>query len=278
VDDGAATDGTAARRDAPAACHIIYCHFKGAPRCRTLSPRRTRAFLKDISPWDVLSHIGETLQRIAREKALSGIVLIGRFIWPRRSRKFARWVHPPRPITTPFEPMEWDESNPVFEPFAQHAAGRHGVDGPPARRPALRFMARYSLHLLVALIAIMLAGIYGMSGQFGSAPLMSIAWFAQLAPLSIMLWHRRGVWLLIPGGVVWRKGRFASSRSILNRMTREDTILIISPAAWGWRVCFYTDAWQVVWRTVTLLEAEALLAAWQSPLPMPGVERLSDLA
>lgn len=214
--------------------------------------------------------------------------------------------HPPAPLLTPTEPLPLDETHPALEPLVKHLHGgdASGADGhtlvggaaaadvgaatkaqPPTMLPWWRrWMVQTGVTLtllLVLLPQLLMQLVLGRSAWLGIALLLGLG---VIVLATAWLMRGREQWLVMPGGLLIRGSGWLGMGARLRRFTADDYVLSmnVQPAVGGgmaYGVSVYAlDGKQVAVRLLTPLEAEVLLACWGSPLVLPSVEELTDLA
>ena len=183
----------------------------------------------------------------------------------------------PRPLDTQIEPIALDEGHRDLKALCEHPAIADAIPVEKrAGRRHRRWMARLGFSGL--LLFLLIQGISQIAVH--RSWLVGVGWGSILvvaAGYALVSWWRADDWYLVPGGVAIRRGLFKKEGRLLQLCTRSNAWLMLRWVSPNWRATLYVaDArWH---RTLTELECVALLAAWQSPLPPPEVERLSDLA
>ncbi len=86
--------------------------------------------------------------------------------------------------------------------------------------------------------------------------------------------------LLIPGGLVIRRGSWLRTRARLTRFTPVETALVLECHHVGgrWGVFLVGRERVTEIHSLRAIECQVLLAAWRSPLPPPTEEQLAELA
>ena len=90
-------------------------------------------------------------------------------------------------------------------------------------------------------------------------------------------WSWRRQWLLVPGGLVLRKGRWTGGAWRIHLYRRRSSVLLVQQMHRDqWMLCV-ADAEASDATHLTKTEAHVVLSCWLSPLPPPPAERLRDL-
>lgn len=252
------------------ACHVARIVLEGLSNrrpavCSTL-PSEVIASVSDYgATWRDNQHVARRLQELRDDMELGGIAL-----WYQRSKA---QVDPPAPLTVPFEPLLLDESASPLAELCGVAAPDRDVPriSPRWKRAAVRFGLPLAVVLPQVVNAIVQVAVQ-------RSPFIVWLWGAMLVTMigaGLLLWTLSDQWLLIPGGVIIRKSLFGKVGRSLTRYTPGDAVLIIRPMPPGHQA----EVWRgqsVRGSRATQLEVIALLAAWQSPIPPPDLERCSD--
>lgn len=251
-------------------CHFVHIHPHVVPRYR-------RAESKTLSP-DLcakLHPIASTIYRrvvnakavdaFCKQHGIRGLVLC--FATESRS------VPIPNPLQVPIEPLELDEAkSPLHE--IVHDAPAPAAQSVKRTRRWKRFFIRMAVP--IAFIGIVLNPLIQAIIRW-----RSIWWWGAtgaaiifLIVLSMMVsGARQG--LIVPGGLLMRS-RFRRRPDALRLFTPSDTLLSVHNASPGYHVTLWNDGKASAYLRATELELAALLAAWQSPLPPPTMDRLSE--
>lgn len=87
----------------------------------------------------------------------------------------------------------------------------------------------------------------------------------------------RRKWLIVPGGLIVREGKFFSQDCQLHLFDRRTSVLIVHRIDKHKWALFAATTKTFQFAVVTRKESELLLRAWLSPIPPPPIEQLSDL-
>lgn len=200
-------------------------------------------------------------------------------------KKKLRFDVPP-PLTVPFEPIELDETHPALAGMVETLILNDGevenTDVKKARwlgRAFIRIGAPAILLLNISIQAIVQSLThYARHGlQFWYIAMWMSIWCITIGACYYAVWRTSAQWILIPGGIVVRRTFWKNVGVRLERYTPADTLLILTPDNIGWVASLYRAARPADRRRLTRLEATALLAAWQSPIPPRPIENMSDL-
>ncbi|MBK8913469.1 MAG: hypothetical protein IPM64_02510 [Phycisphaerales bacterium] len=190
----------------------------------------------------------------------------------------------PAPITVPFEPVPLEEEFPGLEDLLHSTAEPPGHGGEaageaPIRRP--NFLRRWALRTWVGIF--MLPLLINATVQIiihKQRWVVLAVWLPILAIVILgavviaALWDR---WMVVPGGVIVRRTMFGTVRLNLQLFTARDAVLVVYPHPHGWVARLQRPNGPARTRTVTDVELQVLLAAWQSPLPSPTAEQMRSL-
>lgn len=187
------------------------------------------------------------------------------------------------PLTIEFEPLPLDGGDERFrqlaggEPFPSNEEESSQCSANTTRR--LRREAWRNRYLLASFAFALLTGAIGaiFSRQFSW---MTLYW---LATILIVLFGplraaavRGDSFLLVPGGLIWRRGRLFDARYRLHLFRAADSLLAVIPLAGRWSF-YLRDAEHETGTQIDDSEAEMLLRAWLSPLPPPDDRLLNEL-
>lgn len=254
--------------------HVVtmgFSGFGGRPdwcRSATLAGLICEQILALVPTWRSARFNAAQLEALRREYQLRGLV-----IWLLRNPKVDAVVPPP--LEVPIEPLELDEGRSALHELP--GIQGDGVGAKPLRSSrARRLLVRLGLPLVIILPQLF-NGITQM--VFNRNVYVYWTWGLMIGALivaTILIWWLSDQWLIVPGGVLIRKSFVGKVGQSLRLFTPADSLLLIRPHVQGvvqlelWRggKCFR--------RRATPLELAALLAAWQSPLPPPSMDRLSD--
>jgi hypothetical protein len=182
----------------------------------------------------------------------------------------------PKPLTIPFEPLELDEGR---APLADLCGASDDMAAAGLRRRQWnRGIFRYGLPIIA------LAQIPNAIVQIAiHRDLFTIVlWtfiFGFIFGVFFLVWWCADQWFLVPGGLVIRKAFAGRVGESMQLHTPRDSLMIIRPQRPGH--AFGIEIWrdgQLRRRRATLIEATALVAAWQSSLTPPPISQLTDLA
>lgn len=269
-------------------CHVVIAGGKAQAECESLSGAALADVRTACASWRDMEYVIKRLRQAVDAHGLTGVALLSPAQWGQTPAHEGRSGMPrvPAGIDVPFEPMELDETHPMFaELMAAHGSRirdpRDDADGGASLAPRTGTIKRWIVRsgLPVAMLVIWINPLmqFIVNPQAQRINLVMLA--AMVATLVlIVLWHRMqgAQWFLIPGGVVVREGGVRSWGVKLSRLTPADTVLVIQPFPPGWRATLWRGKRQFG-RTLTGPEAEALLAAWRSPVATPSESQLSDL-
>lgn len=264
-------DSTAA--DAPNCC-VVQLEFKNGRRIPTpdaggLSPAVIAELIDATASWRDAKYVIKRLESLREREKLPGLAL-----W---------YAHPkhatdvPAPLDVPFEPYELDEGR---APLAELVGSTSSAD--PDELAALRtsrikrMMARLGLPVII-----LAAQLPNAITQLAVHRNLFVLWLwgAMLVcgiATAVIIWWLSDQWLIVPGGVVIRKSMVGKVGESLKLYTPADSTLIVRPQ----QSINSLELWRgthVKRRLATKLECAALLAAWQSHIPPPDPDRLSDL-
>ena len=199
------------------------------------------------------------------------------------------------PITVRFEPRLLDEADeslvtlgealdaPADDAVSDVRTSLMSWPPLPLSRRMKRNVALGGGWLVVGIFAFMAASNGWRSLKSGrvTAEFAMFTLFLVIVLLGVMqTWSTRGrrQWLVVPGGVLTREGRWLGRRCRLHLFDRRKSVLLIHRLSkHGW-VAYVADGEAHHRATMTPHETTFLLRAWLSPLSPPPVERLSDLA
>ncbi len=276
-------------------CHVIQIRWpKGAEaRCATLHESLTEEVRSRFeADWIRPSVARRRLRQLSEQEGIGGLAIWCCFNEP-----------PPVPpaLTVPFVPIELDDRQPSLAELCSDG------DGVVPNRPSRWHWQRIVVIALWGAFAWAISGMgvsLTMEALNRAAPsflFMGVIAAVMLGMIAVWSW-RSETWLLVPGAVAatgfnlagavgdfaGRAARIARERSCrgvwpsrsLKRLavcTPLNTTLVVFPDHSRMsRVALWTES-GVKLRKVTALELRALLAAWQSPLPPPREEELTDL-
>ncbi len=257
-------------------CHVVRLRpEKGVSRAVAAScdlPDDIRAAVVEAAaPWRDPPYVTKRLRAIVERHGLPGIAVLWETV------KGGGPPTPP-PITMPFEPIELNEAHPTLCDLCgaspDTAAPR---PAPPKASAWRRFLVRLGMPVGI---------LFFLGFELISAATASPRnpWMLLRLPLFVgtllvvagTVWWLSGQWLIIPGGLVVRRSVYGKVGVMLSRYTPADSMLYVRPMPPGWEVQIWRGRRHVK-RMLTGLELSALLGAWQSPLPAPETDRLSDL-
>lgn len=238
-----------------------------APRCPGLSFDLLAAIGQAGAAWRDDHYKAKRLHEVVRVHGLPGLALF----WNRRARPLTL----PQPLAVPFEPMELDESHPGLAAICEYSAYVERASG---RLPRPSVARRWTIRLIIPLVTTFILMAHSVNvclagGLMGAAAFAIVAIGASVG-FALLSWWLSDRWLVIPGGVVIRRSLWGRVGASLKRCTPADTILIIRPGNPGWLAQLW-GKWPER-RRLTDVECAVLLAAWQSPIPPPALELLSD--
>jgi len=264
------------RSSAAQACPVVTIFMdtggkRAGARGNGLPEHVVEAAAAAATPWRDSKHIARRLREFATARDLPGAAV---WLQPTKTRREL-----PRPITVPFEPVELDETHPSIAAFSETTDPRGEAELARARRSSRikRLMIRVGLPLGILLPQI-LNGIAQI--VIHRKPIVSWIWGAAITLLLgiwILTWWYAAQWLLVPRGVVVRRSLVGKLGQRLSLHTADDTILIVRPHSPGWQAELWRDN-RSQSRRLTDIECAVLLGAWQSTLPAPTREQLSDLS
>lgn len=219
--------------------------------------------------WRNADAVARRLDRIVHRENLPGLI-----IWYQHKRQDS---FVPPPIAERFEPLELQEENPAIASLMESAPLDEAHQS-KRRRAAIvrRYAVRLGLPLAVVLPQLINASVQtAISGNTWMGWIWGTIIVSGLL-IAYLVWWLSGQWLIVPAGVVVRRTLVGKVGESLYLYTRQDSLLVIRAEPPGWRA----EVWRgkkVHRRRLTELECDALLAAWQSPVPPPPLEQLSDL-
>jgi hypothetical protein len=217
-------------------------------------------------PTSALAH---DLWSLARRFGLPGIAVV----WERGARA---GTEIPAPIAVPFEPTALDERGGALGALC--AATLTGA--PSGRRdPVPSGVGRRIVRIGLLVATVVGAGVYVVLDAVG--PAASVLGNVLLAAAGLLValgmvivWHLRGgQWFIVPGGVVVRRFSFDAFGTVKAHYTPRNSVLIATRDIAGWNVGVH-QGWHCVKRSVTDLEATALLAAWRTTTPLPPMDEV----
>ncbi len=260
----------------PVGCHVVWMPdlIPTRSECATLSPEIVAAVHRGASPLRKPERVVEHLRKIIDSHQLEGIAMF----WAGSTH---RSLLPP-PLEVPFEPTELNERQPELRWLCRAAPNAPESNRKLPKPLSLWRNLAVSLfvgYFLVSLGIQIVAGIR--SGNPAAAVLPSLHFLIMSALVLILYMRRRRNWLLVPRGVLERQPALGWWGGRIRRYTPQDTVLLIRPSRQGYGVYWDAELWQQDRRTarmLTSLECHALLAAWQSPIPPPEAEQLTELS
>lgn len=192
----------------------------------------------------------------------------------------------PPPLTVPFEPIELDETHPVLAGIVENLIVADGdPDDATIRRSP--WYARSFVRLGAAAIVMLNMTIQAVVQTIAQSAAHGFRlWFIAMiwgiwglvaAGCAYGLWRTSAQWLLIPGGVIIRRTFWKNVGTKLERYTPADTLLMMAPDNIGWWTSLIRKEKAIHRKRFTRMEATALLAAWQSPIPPKRLNEMSDL-
>lgn len=192
----------------------------------------------------------------------------------------------PPPLTVPFEPIELNETEPALSGMIESFVSNDD-DSETAEVKKARWLGRMFVRVgapAVMLLPVTINGLVQIITQTATQGFRF--WFVamwlgifgvMLAACYYSVWRTSAKWMLIPGGVVIRRTFWKNVGTRLERFIPADTMLMLAPYNIGWMATLYRGEKPVHRRLFTRMEATALLAAWQSPIPPKRINEMSDL-
>lgn len=258
-------------------CHIVTApaflsrRSHHPPASATLAPELLAAAADAVAGWRDTRYAAARLTALRDEKQLPGIAVL---YYDRTEPTI------PPPIRVPFEPVPLDESEPVICGIVDSTIRRGGARSPATRSAAARWLVRGGVPVIVLINILAQMVVQGVVQQGVMRYWLIGIYLASIFLVALGCWVAYQLsdrWFLIPGGVLRRKSLLRILRGPLHRHVPRDTVLILRLFPMGG--CS-AELWQnrlVSRRFFTEMEWHALLGAWQSPLPAPPLERMSDL-
>jgi hypothetical protein len=239
----------------------------GAPRCPGLPDALLGAIGQAGAAWRDDQYKAKRLREVVGSHGLPGLALF----WNRRASPLIL----PQPLGVPFEPMELDESHPGLAALCEYSAYVQLESG---RRPHPSVARRWIVRLIIPLVTTFILFSHSinvcLAGGIRGAAAFAILAVGASVGFALLSWWMSDRWLVVPGGVVIRRSLWGRVGASLKRCTPADTILIIRPGNPGWLAQLW-GKWPER-RRLTDVECAVLLAAWQSRIPPPNLELLSE--
>lgn len=192
----------------------------------------------------------------------------------------------PPPLTVPFEPIELDETQPALSGMVESFVSSDG-DSEVAEVKKARWLGRMFVRVGAPSIMLLPVTINAFVQIITQTAIQGFRlWFIAMwlgvlgvtfAACFYAVWRTSAQWMLIPGGLVIRRTFLKNVGTRLERFTPADTMLMLTPFNIGWTATLFRGMKSVQRRLLTRMEATALLAAWQSPIPPRSAEEMSDL-
>lgn len=260
--------------DTPNCCVVRFSIKKGGkdiePTCAGMSTEALDGLRDATKSWRDPKHVVRRLEALRQREQLPGLVL-----WYNLENHA---MDTPAPLGVPFEPYELNEGR---SPLADLIGSSAAVADPEAVAAMRSSRSKRALARLGIPAILLLSTLPNAITQIAihRDPATSWIWAAPVVLMVLaaaIVWWLSDQWLLVPGGVVIRKTMVGKVGESLKLCTPANSMLIIRPQ----QSFFSLELWQgshVKKRQATKLEAAALLAAWQSPIPPPDPDRLSDL-
>jgi len=193
------------------------------------------------------------------------------------------------PVKTPFEPRPIESDDPLpdadesTDELAVMEEGSGGAAASSSKKDGSKRSRRMMVYLGIAMIA---GSIFWVAAGLAQSP--RIQWLTDmLFPLTITvlagitIWGLRGLlnrdrWLLVPGGIIFRRsiGARAGVENLLFDR-RKSVACVLEQTDADWLVTLRSGQ-SLAQRRLTPLQLHRLLRTWLSPIP-PPVERLVDL-
>jgi len=267
-------------------CHILHLHLSkwlkiDSAECPGLDDVSARRLTEAAAIWRDEKFRIKRIAEACRELDLPTLAIVQTI----GDRKKLNFDIPP-PLTVPFEPVELDETHPALSGMVETLVSKDG-DAEGAEIKKARWLGRAFIRIgapAIILLNVTIQAVVQSIVQIGKQgfQLWFVAmWMAILGVTAAAcfygVWRTSAQWILIPGGVVVRRTFWKNVGTRLECYIPADSMLMLTPDNMGWNATFFRGVRAVQHRRLTRLEATALLAAWQSPIPPRPIENMSDL-